>query len=846
MKQTGIVLILFFAVNVCAQPYKNASFHVEERIGDLMGRMTTEDKVLLLHPNFFSTKPNERLGIPAIKFIDGSYGLRCGRSTAFSTPVNYAATWNPELINRAGIAIAEEVRAKGRNMLLGPVILMHRIPQAGRNAESYSEDPFLAGTVATSYIKGIQSLQVPATADFIGAKTTEYHGHFYDVRVSERALHEIYLPAFRMAVEEAGVWGIMTPYNRLNGVRASDNHYLLWEILKKKWGHRGLVVTDWMGVQNFQASVYAGLDLDMWGGRKYTIENLTKVYETAANDPRDRYGMRLHAERLDESVRRILRVMFSNGLFENPVFEARFDTSAHSQIALEIGRESITLLKNEGDLLPLDPGKTRSVAVIGPNADVTRHSIRWASRVLPYTTVSPLEGITAAAGEKIRIRYSQGCAIDDLGKFLTSEEVSTRDGRPGFLVEWFDNDTFSGEPVSREVENSVGYFWVNHPLDPSREARDSQGEFSVRATGVWTPQRSGYYRVYTTTADVDVDPADGKEVDGAQGARQLTKQVDGREYRYYEKGRSYQVKAEYVHSRSVNFQLRYSYFEEDGQTRAVEAARKSDVAILFLGFSETVEAENKDREPDLPENQIRLIRAVAEVNPNLVVLLNSGSGVSVEPWGKLARSILWAGYPGQEGGTAVADILFGKVSPSGKLPFTMMNRWKDSPVYGHYPQGEDEMLHYVEDIYVGYRWFDRFDTPEAAFSFGHGLSYTTFQYDGLTIQPGKTNTGEVTASLKVRNTGSVAGAEVVQLYIGDTHVGVDRPVRELKGYRKVFLEPGEEEQVSFPVELRDLMYYDPVSRGWKAEPGQFTIYAGSSSTDIRQTGTFTLTDNYME
>jgi beta-glucosidase len=855
MKHFSMVLVVLFGLQgaVIAQSgaphssgasqvpiYKDPHADVEARIADLMGHMSIDDKAQLLHPLFFGTRPNPRLGIPALKFIDGSYGVRCGESTSFCALVNHAATWDPDLISRVGVALAEEIKSKGRNMLLGPVIYMHRIPQGGRNAESYSEDPFLAGTIVSSYIEAIQSQKIATTACFLAAKTQEYHVTAYDARVDERTLNEIYLPAFRMAVEDAKVWGIMTPYNHINGVRAANDAYLLWDTLKGKWHFPGLVMTDWAGVQNFQESIFAGLDLDMPEGHAYTVDKLSEVYRKAKGehvDPDEALECKLLSSRLDESVRRILRVMFTNGLFDGNPVPTPFDLAAHRKLSADVARESITLLKNERGLLPLDRKKIQSLAIIGPNANVCRHSILSASRVLPYVTVTPLEGITSKVGKEIALHYSQGCDIDDEGSLLTDQTVTTPDGRKGFLAEFFDGLEPNGKPAMTKIEPSLGYMWLTNPIHP-----EVPGDYSIRVRGLWTPLESGYYRLFATGGELTVRNAGSQNASlDAKATCAESKQFGGKQYCFYHKGTTYALNAIFKRYEWNDFEIRYQYREDHAQENATEAARQSDVALLFLGFSETLEGEGHDRSPNLPEDQLALLRSVLAVNRNIVVILNSGSGLSMDPWSHDVPAIVEAYYPGQEEGTAIADILFGDVNPSGKLPFTCMKRWEDSPVYSHYPEGADEVLPYVEGIYVGYRYFDRPDAPQAAFPFGHGLSYTTFTYSNLSISPRATQTGEVSATVQVRNSGGRAGAEVVQLYIGADHSSVDRPVKELKGYRKVFLGAGESTTVQFTIHRNDLEFYDTLSHDWKAEPGTFTVYIGSSSRDIRQVGKFALT-----
>jgi beta-glucosidase len=520
-------------------------------------------------------------------------------------------------------------------------------------------------------------------------------------------------------------------------------------------------------------------------------------------------------------------------LFEPKPATAGFDVAAHRALSLQVARESIVVLKNERGILPLDRKQIRSLAVIGPNANVCRHSILYASRVIPAVTVTPLEGIRKLAGNDSEVRYSQGCDIEDEGSLFPDDNVTTPDGAKGFRVEFFGNKDLTGEPAFTKIEDSIGYIWLDHPIHPDLESAES--DFSVRVTAVWTPEQSGYYHLFANSGTLSISPASHAKEDEPQ-----VKSISGRRYLNLTKAKPYAIKAEY-RSRDFNdFQIRYHVYEENALQNSVEAARRSDVAVLFLGFSETLEREGLDRSPDLPENQLELLRAVLAVNRNVIVALNSGSGVSIEPWGSGVPGILAACYPGQEGGTAIAEVLFGDVNPSGKLPFTCMRKWADSPVYGHYPQGPDEMVRYTEGIYVGYRWFDRRDAAPVAFPFGHGLSYTAFGYSRLSISPKVTATGNVECALEVTNTGKRAGAEVVQLYLGDDHASVDRPVKELKGYRKVFLKPGETTTVRFSIQPDDLKFYDVMTRDWKAEPGGFTAFIGSSSRDIRLTGKFTL------
>lgn len=532
--------------------------------------------------------------------------------------------------------------------------------------------------------------------------------------------------------------------------------------------------------------------------------------------------------------------MFSTGLFDPDPGQTAFDPDAHRELALEAARESITLLKNERNLLPLKRTKIKSIAVIGPNADVARHSVLGASRVLPAVTVSPLEGIRARAGAGVTVRHSSGCDLDDTGQLLGDENVVTPDGRKGFLLEFFNNPDMRGAPAVTKVLNDVGFNWMDRRPEPEVTTDD----YGIRVTGIWTPPRSGYYTLAVSGGEIHKFHVGGlvNHVTGRLEDWEVSR-VRQLRNRYFKQGVPHTIRLEIGRGRTEwrELELRWKYHEENPLQNAIEAARQSDVAVLVLGFSELVEREAQDPSPGLPDNQVELLMEVAKVNPNVIVAINAGSGLAMDPWQSKVPAIVHAYYPGQEGGTALAEILFGDVNPSGKLPATCLRRWEDSPVYGHYPQGKDQLLHYVEGIYVGYRWFDRADTPDAAFAFGHGLSYTTFEYSGLSISPAATRTGnDVVVAAKIRNTGERAGAEVVQMYLGDDHASVDRPVKELRGFQKVFLKPGETATVRFAVRADDLKFYDVYSRDWKAEPGTFTVFVGGSAQDIRLRGKFKL------
>lgn len=713
-----------------AVPYRNAKLDVEARVADLLHRMTLEEKVAMLAGSgWMESQPNARLGIPAIKMADGPMGVRSWQgssavtnganalrvaSTAFPAGLAMAATWDAELVQQQGKVIGQEVKALGRDMILGPTVNIARQPLWGRNFEGYGEDPYLAARLVVGYIKGVQGQGVIATVKHFAANNQEFERHRIDEKIDVRTLQEIYFPAFRAAVQEGGVWAVMSAYNKVNGLWCAENPYLLRDVLKKQWGFQGFVISDWGSTYSTAGTVNAGMDLEMPGGEPMKTWFAKPATQADGNGagwltpdkvlPAITAGQ-ISAAQVDDNVSRMLRVMFKSGLFdkEHPGGGA-VDTPEQRAVARTAAAESIVLLKNAGDVLPLTTGKVRSLAVIGPNAAVARTGGGGSSLVRPGYSVSPLDGIRERVGNQIRVSYAQGVSIP-------------------------------GEDASKD-------------------------------------------------------------------------------------------------SPAAQTQLR---------DEAVAAASKADAAIVVVGLAPLLEAESFDRKTlGLPVGQDALIQAVAKANKNTIVVLNAGSPVSMGQWIDQVPGILVMWYGGQEGGHGIASVLFGDFTPSGKLPVTFPRKIEDTPAYGHYP-GENLHTEYAEGIYVGYRHYDR-GNIEPLFPFGHGLSYTKFEYGELKVTPDKVGPGRlVRVSLTVRNSGSRAGAEVVQLYLHAVAPSVDRPPQELKGFRRVMLAPGQTQAVSFSIDQRAMSFYSLKKQSWVAEAGGFEVLVGASSRDIRLKGNFELT-----
>jgi beta-glucosidase len=705
--------------------YQNPALPVEKRVADLLQRMTLEEKVALLAGSaWMETVPNARLGIPSIKMADGPMGVRCWagpdvqqppqvHSTAFPSNAAMAAAWDPELARAEGKAIGQEVKGHGRNMILGPTVNIDRVPLWGRNFEGFGEDPYLAARLAVAYIQGVQSEGVIATVKHFAANNQEFERHRIDEKIDERTLNEIYYPAFKAAVQEAGVWAVMSAYNKIDGLWCAENQHLLREVLKKEWGFRGFVVSDWGSTYSTVDTVNAGMDLEMPGGEAMRYWTTTEGFKVDGNGagfltpdkvlPAVASG-KISPATIDDNAGRILRVMFQSGVFDKPTAATgQVDTPEHRALARKIAEESIVLLKNAGGILPLDASKVHSIAVIGPNAAVARTGGGGSSMVNPSYAVAPLDGLRERAGSKVRISYALGVPMQ-------------------------------GEPFTDHT--------------PAAQAK-------------------------------------------------LRKE-------------------------------------------AAALAAQAEVAIVVVGYAPFLEREDFDRATlDLPEGQDELIQAVTKVNKNTIVVVNAGSPVSMSKWLDQAAAVLDMWYGGQEGGHAIASILFGDANPSGKLPVTFPKEMKDSAAYGHYP-GTNLHVEYAEGIYVGYRHFDAHQI-EPLFPFGYGLSYTKFEYSGLKVTPATVAPGQkVTVALQVRNTGERAGAEVVQLYLHDVKSSLPRPPQELKRFRRVALEPGAEKTVTFVIDQPALSFYSPEKHAWVAEPGVFEVLVGASSRDIRLKGAFTL------
>ena len=821
-----------------------------KRIEELIDRMTLEEKVSLLAGTDFShTAGIERLGIPAIKVTDGPHGDRTADednpgqtipATCFPTGSALAATWNPDLIRRVGIALGKETRARGCAVLLGPCVNIHRSPLGGRNFESYSEDPYLSSEITLAYVRGVQSQGVGACVKHFALNNSEYQRMTISSDADERTMREIYFPSFEKAVKEAGAWAVMCSYNKVNGTHASENQWLLTDVLKKEWGFQGLVMSDWFATHSTVPAANSSLDLEMPGPPRFFGEELLKAVRRG--DVEERI--------INDKVRRILGLLYKTGAFEKKHAAAKkiTDVPEHRKLALEATGEAIVLLKNENNVLPLDAQFIRSIAVIGPNAAEARIEGGGSSEVKPFYTVSPLEGLWARCPDGVKITCELGCTnnIFTLPLNPSSLAPDKNSRKPGLSGEYFTNNELKGKPAAKQVDTAFHLRWFREMSPVPGLKADIR---SVRWTGLFKAKERGVHtfglvssgkaRIYVNNTLL-CDTSDSPPSDEFGIRQEITGKIT------LEAKKAYPITIEFRSDTSARPTMRSIRvgcnppLPSNLIERAIMAAAGSDAAIVFAGLTEEYESEGFDRETmDLPNTQIDLIKKVAEANPNTIVVLNNGSPLSMEDWIGSVRAVVEAWYPGQECGNAIAGVLFGDINPSGKLPDTFPQRLEDNPAFDNYP-GENGRVRYEEGIFVGYRHYD-IKNVDPMFPFGHGLSYTNFEYSRIRATPKVAKPGgNVEVSIDIKNTGKRRGKEVVQLYIRDVESKLLRPPKELKGFQKIELSPGETRTATFILNEETLSFYDTESGKWTAEPGEFEIIIGSSSRDIRARATLTL------
>ncbi len=826
-KKAIFLLVLFLSFillisNVMGAVSQNDN-SIEKKIDDLIAKMNLKEKIAMLHGRGFEVPGNKRLSIPPLKMSDGPAGVRWGKATAFPAPIALAATWDISLIKKVGKIMAKELKAYGRNVFLAPCINIHRIPIGSRNFESYGEDPFLTGQIAAGFIKGVQGEHVITCVKHFTANNQEWNRTKIDVIVSERALREIYFPAFKTAVQKGGVQCVMSAYNKVNGDYCSANKYLLTDVLKKEWGFKGFVVSDWGATHSTVKSAEAGLDMEMPFGKFFGYKLIDavktgKISETIIN----------------EKVRRILRAMFKTGVFSRSNIEENNSKifaiiKKHTSFAREVAEKSMVLLKNKDNILPLKANKIKSIAIIGPNAEYPRTGGGGSAMVKPFYSVSPVKGILNIINDKTKVYYASGTNIK--GDIIPVDSKYLKSyGENGLYGEYFTNGNLKGEPALKLVDEELYFNWSYDLPDPSLGKGDDSNEFSVRWKGELIPPVSGIYKLkFLSDGGVRVY-INNKLVLKRWKEPQKTMEISLKTVDYnFKSGEKYNIKIEYSASWSVSeFKFGWDIPGRDMIKEAVSIAKKSDIVLLFLGLSPHFETESRDRDSMEIPNQNRLVEEVYKANPKTIVVLINGTPLDINEWADKVPAILEAWYPGQEEGNAIASVLFGKSNPSGKLPFSWYKKPEDCLGFKGYKDKSMKAVYY-DDIFVGYRYLDK-NNIKPLFPFGYGLSYTDFQYSNTRIE--KQN-NKIIVNFNVKNTGKYYGGEVAQIYVSPPESKIIRAARELKGFKKIYLSPNEEKQVSIAIDNDSLRYYDEKSKRWVMQTGEYKILIGSSSQDIR-------------
>jgi beta-glucosidase len=805
---------------------------IDRRADALLAKLTLEQKIKLIGGvDGMFTYAMPQIGLPRLKMSDGPVGVRVwGPSIAYAGGIGLAASWDPALARKVGVGLGQDARARGVHILLGPGVDIYRSPMNGRNFEYFGEDPYLGGQIAVGYIEGVQSQRVVATIKHYDANNSEYDRHGTNSIIDQRTLREIYLPIYEAAVKQAHVGAFMDSYNLINGEHATQNKFLNVDVLRKDWGFRGIMMSDWGATYDGIAAANAGLDLEMPSARFMNAKTLLPAIKAG----------KVSEATINEKVRRILRVAVRFGWLDHDQQDLSLPLYNPDSVAtaLQSAKESMVLLKNEGHLLPLDLSKVHTIALIGPDAFPANASAGGSGHVTAIAPVSFLEGLTHSLPHT-KILWNSG--VKDLADLLSSRRAAnnfTTDAQgahPGLTQEEFDSGTISGRPDRVHVVRGV-QIWGGIQYAPP-----SSKKLAVRWSGYYTAKTSGpqEFIVGSIARDTYQLYVNGKKVLEGLPGRGEPQSVEIN----LAAGQAVPVRLDYQPERSV-IRIGFNALPAADMldSNAKKVAAMADVVVLAVGFNSQTEGEGHDRTYALPPGQEALIKAITAANPHTVVVLTSGGSVATSDWLDHVPAFLEAWYGGSEAGTALADVLTGRVNPSGKLPITWWKRVQDNPTWNNYyePAGSRD-VHYREGVFLGYRAYGHNGQAAPLYPFGFGLSYTTFAFSNLSVSPTTASpNGPITVSFDVRNTGKRAGNEVAEVYVSDPSATVPRPEIELKGFQRVTLGPGEATHVSIKLNRRSLAYWDVKSNGWKVDPGTFVVSVGDSSENLPLKEKFTV------
>ena len=804
----------------------------------MLAKLTLEQKIELIGGiDSMFTHAEPVIGLPRFKMSDASVGVRTwGPTTAYAGGAALAATWDLDFARKLGQGLGKDARARNVNFLLGPGVNISRSPVAGRNFEYLSEDPYLNAAMVVPFIDGVQSQGVIATVKHYAVNNQEFSRHNTSSDVDERTLREIYLPAFEAAVTKGHVDAVMNSYNLLNGVHATQNEFLNLKVLKGEWDFKGVLMSDWDATYDGVAAANNGLDFEMPSPRFMNANTLLAAVKEGT----------VKEGTIDDKVLRLLRTELRYGFTDRPQFDPSNSTYsiADREIALDGARESLTLLRNEAHLLPLDSTRIKTIAVIGPDAWPAVSGGGGSSEAQAFEPVSIVTGIANLVGPNVHVLYTRG--LPEMNDVFWHTQWAG-----GVKAATYPSKDFSGTPEVASQDNIGNYkpeWWG--PADKTPR--------SIRYTGSFKAPKQGKYMILAAASGNDHYKI---SVDGKQILEQV--QVEGQAPESASVdltvGQTIAVVADYLPGFVGNrFGLGIANEAEMISEDVKNFASAADVAVVAVGFNPSTESEGFDRTFTLPWGQDALIETVAAANAHTIVTLTAGGAADTRRWLDKVPALLHTYYPGQEGGTAIAEVLFGKRNPEGKLPVTFDRAWEDNPSFAYYyaVKGADSTLHVpesdrpAEDITVGHVKYDdklmvgyRYWTTtgkHALYPFGYGLSYTTFSFSKLQVPATAASGSQVKVSFDVTNTGKIAGAEVAQLYVSDPSAKAQRPERELKGFEKVRLAPGETKHVTLNLDARAFSYWDEAAHKWTIDPGKFVIHVGDSSENTPLSADVTL------
>ena len=871
MKNTTISIFLFLAFSFCSfaqkivssensgigysQPaYKDEKLAIEDRVSDLVLKMTLEEKVNYITGATLATQQeailgNKRLGIPDFVIAHGPYGMKMREmkdgkvklnvGTYFPVSIAMAATWNEKMVSEIASAIGKEMNAVGAHANAGPAMNIIRNPITGRSFEYFTEDPLLNGKIAAAYTRGIQRQKIAAILKHFACNNQELNRHQLNVTIDRVALHEIYLSGFRDAVVNADAKVIMAAYNKVNGVYSCENNYLLTDVLRDDWKFNGFVLSDWGGTHSTAASANSGMDVEMPRVRWYGEKLLAAVKDGQVTE-----------KTIDKMVSNVLRVVFWSGAFDQgPLYSKDIIRSKEQlEVARKASVESMVLLKNESKTLPFNLSKIKKIAVIGPNGDYGKHFRNGSYGLglfqgggsaslnsLQSSIVTPFQGLKSNAKEGVEVVYAPGCYAESGCGQIPTRYLKTIDGQAeGMSVTYYGNDKFKGQPIRQEITQKLSYMW--------------QAELDIPEAGLNMDDKTRFSIVYKSKLTAPATRTYTFEVRNEGGSAQLY--IDGKLLAenkkgnritwndmgsiQLEKGKKYDLEVRFAKTGDkADLTIGWDYENELYLQQAKELALKSDAVVLTVGLSGQMgETEAGDRRRlELYPAQEKLINEISKVNKNCAVVIVAGSAIAMDNWLNNVPAVLMAWYPGEQGGNAIADIVYGKNNPSGRLPITFPKAITQYPSNFY---SLTDTANYSEGIYVGYRFFNK-EKLKPLFPFGYGLSYTSFSYSNLKFSKTTLKSDEsITVSVDVTNTGAIEGADVVQLYINN--MAFSPTELALKGFQKVNLKHQETKTVEFIVGPDEFSIWNKELKK-VVEPGKFSVQIGKSCQNIVLKGT---------